>query len=334
MSEEQPTAAPTVSATPDAPETKPEAKNTPRESPGAVLRRRREEQGLSAQEAATKLYLRQEVIAALETDDFECLSPAYVPGYLRAYAKLLGLPAETVLGPYRDNAPAPAPPEIAPEAALHVRYRRQGGGRERPLAALSYLAAFALFVLLFAAWWRGNVTPDETRHDAARNAVAAVENAGDTENTAATPGLPAAAAADEPADAAPPVERDAAPTPPGADRTSDAAPTAVAANEPPRNIEQGDGPDTIELRLLAESWVEVRDRNQEEVYRKLGREGQTILLHGIAPFHLTLGFASGVAIKFNGRDFEPTPSFSDGGIARFRVGDGDLSGNGALSGNE
>ena len=63
--------------------------------PGERLRRAREEKGLSQEEACKHLRLSTSYMRALEQDDYERLPEApFIKGYLRNYARFLGLPAE------------------------------------------------------------------------------------------------------------------------------------------------------------------------------------------------------------------------------------------------
>ena len=67
-------------------------------SPGIRLQTRRLKNEWSIEDVAADLNLRIEVIAALEADDYSKLPErTYVRGYLRAYARLLGIHEEEVL---------------------------------------------------------------------------------------------------------------------------------------------------------------------------------------------------------------------------------------------
>ena len=67
-------------------------------SPGIRLQTRRLKNEWSIEDVAADLNLRIEVIAALEADDYSKLPErTYVRGYLRAYARLLGIQEEDVL---------------------------------------------------------------------------------------------------------------------------------------------------------------------------------------------------------------------------------------------
>lgn len=73
-----------------------EEKSTP--SPGALLKERREALGLSQQDVATKLFLKSSQINDLENDAIdEKSSITFTKGYVRNYARQLGLPSDEVI---------------------------------------------------------------------------------------------------------------------------------------------------------------------------------------------------------------------------------------------
>jgi cytoskeleton protein RodZ len=82
---------------------------------GERLKRAREEKGLSLKEAAERLSLKVRVLEALEACRFEDLpEPALTRGYLRRYARLLGLDPEPLLALYAPPEPPTLPPPPPP----------------------------------------------------------------------------------------------------------------------------------------------------------------------------------------------------------------------------
>ncbi|MCX7091423.1 MAG: helix-turn-helix domain-containing protein [Legionellales bacterium] len=68
------------------------------EKPGAQLAAQRVLRDYSPEYVAGKLHLRVRVIELLEADDYENMpEPVFIKGYLRAYAKLLGIEPEPLL---------------------------------------------------------------------------------------------------------------------------------------------------------------------------------------------------------------------------------------------
>lgn len=73
-------------------------------SPGALLQKLRLRNEWSIEDVASNLNLRTEVIAALEVDDYSQLpETTFIRGYIRAYARLLGIREEEVLEPLPDH---------------------------------------------------------------------------------------------------------------------------------------------------------------------------------------------------------------------------------------
>ena len=69
--------------------------------PGTLLQETRESQGLSVPDAALALKVTESYVRALESNDYEHLPQAtFVRGYLKNYAKLLGLNADEIVGAY------------------------------------------------------------------------------------------------------------------------------------------------------------------------------------------------------------------------------------------
>jgi len=67
-------------------------------SVGQMLREAREAQGIALEDVAVRLRLMHRQIEAMETDDFESLGqPVFARGFVRNYARLLGLAPEALL---------------------------------------------------------------------------------------------------------------------------------------------------------------------------------------------------------------------------------------------
>ncbi len=70
-------------------------------TPGSILRRAREAAGLSVDQIAGRLYLLCSIVKNLEADDYQRIrGDTFVRGYLRNYARLLGIPTEPLLARY------------------------------------------------------------------------------------------------------------------------------------------------------------------------------------------------------------------------------------------
>ncbi len=114
----------------------------PGESVGLFLRLLRERAGLTIQEAAAQVRIREAYIQAIEDDRFESLpGRAYAQGFVRAYAEFLGADVEsTARAAIEDIGKLPAPAHRARKPET------ERASRAAPLAAAAICLALAGYV--------------------------------------------------------------------------------------------------------------------------------------------------------------------------------------------
>lgn len=128
-----------------------EIHNSTQEKPGMQLALVREKKGYSQEYVAGKLHLRVRIIELLEADDYEQMpEPVFIKGYLRAYAKLLGVSPEPLLEIFNNNYAT----ERKFEKALW-QSRRESHTGERLVRILTGLIAVAAIVVA-GLWWQKN----------------------------------------------------------------------------------------------------------------------------------------------------------------------------------
>ena len=115
--------------------------------PGARLREAREAANITVDKVATSLLLDSDTIKALEADAFDRLpAPTFVRGYLRGYARVVGLPAGPILEIYdsRGFEPPPLATGVAGSSQAHT---------SDTAVRLVTFAVAAVLVVLVALWW-------------------------------------------------------------------------------------------------------------------------------------------------------------------------------------
>ena len=115
--------------------------------PGAHLRRAREAANMSVDKVAAALLLHPQIIEAIEADSFDLLpAPTFVRGYLRGYARVLGLPSGPVLDMYdrRGFEPPPLDPDAVETQQAHTS--------DTLVRLVTYTVAVML-ALLVGLWW-------------------------------------------------------------------------------------------------------------------------------------------------------------------------------------
>lgn len=265
---------------------------------GHALRAARESQGLTVEDAASRLRLMHRQIEAMETEDFDSLGqPVFARGFVRNYARLLGLSPEPLLA-----GMAGAPRDAEPVAPLPAR-------ESRHWLTSPWTLLFFLFLLLAAAvpvglyWWLNS--DSEEIHPVAMITSKSTgtqqigERATVTEHAQPAPVTPEADRLAAPAAAAqPPVD------------------SAVAEERPPREAEGGQGRLTFEFS--GDAWVEVRDGQGSSLMRRLNPSGTRAEVTGMPPFDLVIGNAAEVRMRYNGRPFELAPFIGET-VARFTL---------------
>jgi transcriptional regulator with XRE-family HTH domain len=134
---------------------------------GDAFRTAREAQGLTLSDVAQRIHIRTAYLAAIESEDWNVIGPTvYVKGFLRSYARCLGLDADAAVrelgadvetAPVRNAAPAkPAAPAFTPAQRPEAPAAANRGATARPrrgpsVGALAGLAV-ALGLVLVAAY--------------------------------------------------------------------------------------------------------------------------------------------------------------------------------------
>lgn len=302
------------------------------EGPGRRLRLRREELGLTVEEAAAQLRLNGRLVNALETDDFDALPPAaFVTGYLRSYARLLQLPADEILETYNRSLQGAG----ASSLVRSIQHQSQVKSSDLPVRLATYGIVLGLAGLLGAWWYAQHATPPAEQaaieHPPAVTATAEVATAEPVDETVSL----------EPEER--PVEATPEPEPPKVEPPAVKESETVAAIDPPAPVapepkspEQVTPPApesepapppltpampqaSLELEFGADCWAEIEDAAGRRVLYDLVREGRSVRLQGEAPFKIFLGYAPGVTIYYQG-EFFSHERFQRGNVARFRIG--------------
>jgi len=90
---------------------------------GALLKSKRKETGLTYAQISERIRVSVHHLEALENEDWDRLpSPAFVKGFIRSYARVLGLSEEGLIALYQENAP-PSLPMPKPLQAMPKKKR-------------------------------------------------------------------------------------------------------------------------------------------------------------------------------------------------------------------
>ncbi len=277
------------------------------ENPGRRLRVQRQSRGIEVERIAAQLHLRVATVEALEQDRYQDLpGPVFVTGYLRNYARLLGLDAEPLIAAFRATHPDQEP--------IGVRISplpRQEIGSSHILVRLVSLALLAAVVAMLSLWWqhRAELLSAVTPGDASGLALTTPVNNHpplDQPIAAATQGatgtalpLPGASSGRP----EPESERPAALAlpPPGPVIATPDATVAGTATEPAAGGTPASPPGEVAVTFSSPTWINVRDAAGTLILKGQMHKGDTRVLGGNPPYSVTVGNAAALGVTVGGR---------------------------------
>lgn len=325
--------------------------------PGERLRAARLSLGYDVAKVASDLHLTVPVVESLEADDYDRVeSRVFVRGYLRNYARIVGLPTDSILRQFDEKWPD----DGGHQAVLRPtpRLPADGGPARGLLSIITWLIVVALLVL-FLVWWRGYLggkdeTTAETPAAVPQGSDApAVEEAVPADEGLLLPGSldgdgglrlppPPARAELPPPVAGPAVTGGASAVVASGTVTSPA--TAAIAPSPDGTASQpvGGAVDTVTpgleaspssadeiaeapattgqviMTFTAPCWVDVRD--SERKFKLFGEmpKGTQKVLGGTPPYKMVIGNSRAVTITVDGVPYDLRPH-AKGNVARFTL---------------
>ncbi|UQI32151.1 helix-turn-helix domain-containing protein [Pseudomonas bijieensis] len=336
----------------------PEVVAATRVNPGETLRQARESNGWSLAEVALKLNLTAASLGNLEAGAFDKLpGHTFARGYIRAYAKLLGMD-QTVLVQQFDQYTG----SDAQGSSVHSL-----GRIEEPVRVSHTILRIVSLLLLIAVigggfvWWQDQASlrnkepvalnPEHVEVEGADGTTqihpldepedqAVVEGQTEGETALALPQSPDAADAEAGAEPAVPAPAPAAPVAPGTGSapiaTAPAAPTAPAPNvaaptthtapaapvvsaAPVVPVAPAAGEGQVQIQFVADCWTQITDGNGKVLFSGLKRKGDSTSINGKPPFAVRLGYARGAQVSYNGQPVDVAP-FTSGETARLKLG--------------
>ena len=119
-------------------------------SPGALLKAGREEQGMSQREAADRLNWMPDYVSVIEGDNYEKLrNPAFARGYVKAYARLVGLNTDELVASFdRIRAENASNNEARMKETKPLHLQKTG------LGVVVGLGIFLMTIVFM--WWRSS----------------------------------------------------------------------------------------------------------------------------------------------------------------------------------
>lgn len=268
-----------------------------------ILRAARMRKEKSIEEVAKSLCLDPATVIAIESCDLSGLpEPIYVRGYIRNYARLVGVDSEPMIQAYDDLIKRKDIGKVVITEISVVKGIRKNAIPPKVLWTVLAVLVIAIGLVVWEPW---------------------KSNQADVAETVAEPEIkPEIQIPVPPAESETPAQgnTDASPVEAPAQEEMPLASTGVSDDSAQQPVEIASHLG-VELTLSAsvDSWVEVRDATDKRVVYDLLKAGRTRTVRGVAPFNVLLGYASGIHIEYNGEPFDHS-RFIRHETARFSLG--------------
>ncbi|MDZ4202705.1 MAG: DUF4115 domain-containing protein [Gallionella sp.] len=270
--------------------------------PGRTLREARERLGLTIADVALQTKLASRQIEALEQDDFHRLPELpFVRGFVRSYAKILGLEAQPLL----DSLPL-SKDLVKPlvSASVEVPFPTPLSRQQQNLIWLGAALLLAVLVVVVAVWNFTAPPTDEVKAELAQQVELPVSLPAVVDMMAASPVADVSVAASSVGEFMPQS---------GVARTQ-----TMAREEVPLQISLGSKTAPAEakgaeLRMTfgEEAWTEVRDKNGNLISSQVNKGGSELRLSGQAPLSLVVGRAASSRVFYKGKQIDLAPFINE-----------------------
>lgn len=261
---------------------------------GKMLSEARERLGLTVMDVASQIKFAPKQIEALEADDFGRLPEAtFLRGFVRSYAKVLHLDAETLLAalPQKKAAQAGLLAEAAGERFPDARSAQRQNNLVWLGASLLLIAVVVGFVI-----WNGNAPPAQTKAVQIESPVSLPDDV----QIKPAEIVPESAVIE-------PVKPTSEPQVPAA---KPVAPRLTEQNKAISSDAQTDASlpvTSLRLEFIGESWAEIKDRDGKILSSRNHLEGTELRLQGYAPFTILIGNAPSVRLYYRDKEVDLAP---------------------------
>lgn len=298
---------------------------------GTLLKNKRESLGMTQKQVADRLRLRVSVIEDIENNRFESQQVAtFTRGYLRSYAKFVGLDEKVVLVALEQTADVKTKEqEIEMQSFSRKTKHEKHNSR---IMLLTWVIAIVIIGISAAWWWQNQQENSLAQVVAEANVetsqpsadeIADIDLMTEEELIASTPAELAASnntASESSINAAQTDDVVPAET---EESTTEATQEPVAVIEAAEEVQEAspvvpEGMTLLTMKFKADCWIQVKDTNGKTLVSGTQKPGQDVELTGKAPFKVILGAPEGVTMTFASEPVDLS-GYTSGKVARFTL---------------
>jgi cytoskeletal protein RodZ len=268
------------------------------ETLGGFFQHARKRQGLSLDQIASQTRIQQQHLQALEEEDFASLpAKVFTKGFVRSYARSLGLDEEEALQLFLTSSSSFY--QRTQQEQQHVQIKLEAAHRSR----FNWNLVLILFLVIGGALFYLLPEQQEQLPPANESEVPLpIESLQETKPSSAEP--PASVSPMAPVDSVSPPSPPSVIAPPPPTPEPKAIPPSLAVSPVPENALGPGGPLVLEIAATQLTWVVVQSDDQAP-HEALLKPGQQITWKAKNQYLLTLGNAAGVVIRLNGESQGP-----------------------------
>ncbi|AAO08951.2 cytoskeleton protein RodZ [Vibrio vulnificus] len=296
------------------------------EQVGTLLKRQRESMGYTQKQVADRLRLRVNVIEQIDDNQLESGQVAtFTRGYLRSYARLVGLDEKIILDALDNTGDAQHQ-----EQEMQSFSRKTNTEKHNSRIMLITWGIFIIITGISSLWWWQNQQENSLAQSV--NQAAQLENAVIEENE--PPVLDdvvmqemSMAEGDAQPEIATEVEVE-----PAQVETTESTPVeeavesdaqaqltpSVAEESLPLEAPKANGETALTMSFRSDCWVQVKDASGKTLISGIRKSGQDLNLSGQAPFNVILGAPEGVTMTFASEPVDLS-RYTAGKVARFTL---------------
>jgi cytoskeleton protein RodZ len=323
-----------------------EVKTRDERSFGDILAEARKSRNYSLSDIRENIKVAEHILSALEANDIDALpDQTYVRGYIKAYAKFLGIPEQDVLDKFNRLVPEGNPSELKPRSEIS----QQGVSSQSPVIKLVtiVLIAIGLIAVIYGSIqyyqekaslieddlesqrpsFTGNSldSPGSMSDDSTRQGVSVQQNARLTDNGElmveddARVDLLAEEDAGYKSIAETVSQDESSQQAAGEDENEQSLleEEVFPEDSPTPAVKAGD--DTIMFYAENGSWLQVHDANDVRLFYNMLPEGGRKTLRGLAPFSVFMGNADTTEVEINDLRVDLSSYVRSNNTARFKI---------------
>ncbi|EHH3738444.1 cytoskeleton protein RodZ [Vibrio parahaemolyticus] len=300
---------------------------------GTLLKNKRESLGMTQKQVADRLRLRVSVIEDIENNRFESQQVAtFTRGYLRSYAKFVGLDEKVVLVALEQTADVkPKEQEIEMQSFSRKTKHEKHNSR---IMLLTWVIAIVIIGISAAWWWQNQQENSLAQVVAEANVetsqpsadeIADIDLMTEEELIASTPAELVASnnTASESESSINAAQTDEVVSAETEESTTEATQEPVAVIEAAEEVQDAspvvpEGMTLLTMKFKADCWIQVKDTNGKTLVSGTQKPGQDVELTGKAPFKVILGAPEGVTMTFASEPVDLS-GYTSGKVARFTL---------------